>query len=95
MRRLAVVALVLGVLVSGVSLALENTPENRSKQVDRYFAATPPKEMFKDAAKHMAKNMPVARRKNFIDLMTNQLDISVLVKSMKAAMIKNFTADEL
>jgi hypothetical protein len=80
---------------TGTCFALEDTPANRSEEAERYIAATPPQELFADIAVNMAKAMPEGQRKQFIDLMTKNLDIAAVTDAMKESMVKTFTADEL
>ena len=75
--------------------AMEDTPANRSKQADRYMQATPPKELFKDMAEQMSKNMPAERREQFKLVLEKFLDVEALTKVIKEAMVKDFSADEL
>jgi hypothetical protein len=95
MSKLNMVAAAVLVMLAGPAWALDDTPENRSKEANRYMAATPPKEMFQDAAEQMAKNLPAEQQSEFKNLMTKHLDIPALEKAMKEGMIKHFTADEL
>ncbi|MGH8045677.1 MAG: DUF2059 domain-containing protein [Chthoniobacterales bacterium] len=86
------------IVLCGLSLnclALEDTPENRAKEADRYLSATPPAELFADMTANMAKNMPEGQREQFTTMMTKNLDIAALSEAMKQSMIKVFTADEL
>jgi hypothetical protein len=86
---------VLAIAFSGAAWALEDTPANRNSQANRYLKATPPKEMFRDAAEQIARKLPPKDQQTFIDLMTKYLAIDSLSKAMKDAMIKYFTADEI
>jgi hypothetical protein len=95
MSKIGMVAALVLVMLAGSVWAIDDIPENRSKEADRYMAATPPKEMFQDAAEQMAKNLPVKQRREFKNLMTKHLDIPALEKTMKEGMIKHLTADEL
>lgn len=90
-----IMATVAIVMISGLSWALDDTPENRSMEADRYLATTPPKGMFQDLADKLAMNLPVERRQEFKDLLTKHLDIQALEKAIKGALVKHFTADEL
>jgi hypothetical protein len=72
-----------------------DTPENRSKDAQRYLRATPPKAMFADLAEKTAMNLPADQRQSFKEMMTSKLDIDALTKAMVDAMVKHFTADEL
>lgn len=91
MRTLCAAVLV----VAAAAAALEDTPRNRAEQADRYLAATPPKDMFDDAADKMARNLPPEQRQQFKELMTEHLDIEAVTKTMRDAMVKHFTAEEL
>lgn len=88
-------ALVITVLVSNLSWAIENTLKNRTKEADRYFAVTPPNEMMQDMAQQMSMNLPVEQREGFKDLLIKYVDIVALEATIKNAMINHFTADEL
>lgn len=75
--------------------ALEDTPENRTKEADRYLKATPPSEMMADMTANMSKNVPEESRAAFVETMSKNLDVAALTVAMKQSMIKHFTADEL
>jgi hypothetical protein len=75
--------------------ALEDTPENRAAQIDRYLTAIPPKALFDDMINKMVQQMPPEHREGFRSLMLKNFDFNVLTTSMRAAMLKVFTADEL
>ncbi len=81
--------------ISSLAVAIEDTPENRSVEADRYLKATPPQELFSDMAEQMSKNMPEGQRETFKALLTKHLDIEAFTKAMKDAMVKHFTAEEL
>src|SRR5262245_100935 len=80
---------------SSTPAPLEDTPENRSAQIDRYFAAQPPEQMLKDMVSKMSARMPDEQRTLFVDLMTKHLDIAKLNTAMRESMAKHFTAGEL
>lgn len=75
--------------------ALENTEANRLTQANRYLEATPPEEMIAEMSQHMAKTLPEEVRGEFIKLITESLDTTILRTAMINAMVKHFTADEL
>jgi hypothetical protein len=75
--------------------ALDDTPQNRVREADRYIAATPPKEMFADMAEQMAKTLPADQRAPLKEALTKHLDVDALTKTLRDAMVKHFTADEL
>ena len=90
-----IIAMAIILMVPVLTLALDDTLENRSMEADRYLKATPPKELFRDAATQVAMNLPVEKRQGFKDLLLKHLDITALERIMKEAMVKHFTADEL
>ena len=77
------------------AFALDDTPQNREQQADRYLAAVPPQSMMSDMAAKMAETLPEEQRDQFKALMTKHLDLGRVTAAIKAAMIKTFTADEL
>jgi hypothetical protein len=102
-RRARVATAALGSLFVALAIAcqpstpaaLEDTPENRAAQIERYFAAQPPEQMLKDMVDNMSRRMPEEQRTRFIDLMTKHIDIGKLNTAMRESMAKHFTADEL
>ncbi len=91
--RLLLVALLLP--FSLPAFALEDTPQNREQQADRYLQAVPPQSMMNDMSAKMAETLPEEQRDEFKTLMTKYLDIGRVSAGIKAAMVKTFTADEL
>ena len=91
--RLLLLALLLS--FSLPAFALEDTPQNREQQADRYLAAAPPQSMMSDMAAKMAETLPEEQRNQFKALMTKHLDLGRVTAAIKAAMIKTFSADEL
>ena len=77
------------------AFALEDTPQNREQQADRYLAVVPPQSMMTDMSSKMAETLPEEQRDQFKALMTKYLDLGRVTAAIKAAMIKTFTADEL
>lgn len=81
--------------MTSAALALEDTPQNREQQVDRYLQSTPPQAVFNDMMEKISQSMPPEQRTTFVSLMTKQIDFNALTQAMRAAMTKIFTADEL
>jgi hypothetical protein len=81
--------------MTSAAVALEDTPENRKAQIERYLTAIPPKAMFDDIVIKMAERMPSDQREVFTTLMMKNFDFSVLDNAMRDGMLKTFTADEL
>jgi hypothetical protein len=92
---LAISALVLACQKGSAPAALEDTPENRAAQADRYFAAMPPENLVNDMVANMSSRMPEDRRGAFVELMTKHLDLAKVRSIMRDGMTKHFTADEL
>ena len=93
--RALVVVLALACQPSSTPGALEDTPENRSAQIERYLQAQPPQQMLKEIVESLAARMPDAERAKFVDLMTKQVDVAKLTAAMRESMAKRFTADEI
>jgi hypothetical protein len=81
--------------VSLPALALEDTPENREREVGRYLKTMPPEEMMADMSNKLAATLPEAQRESFIRMMTKNLDMARVTGAMKEGMVKTFSADEL
>lgn len=82
-------------LVTGAVRAGDDSPAARAAQAERYLKAAPPEDMMKDMAEKMSGMVPPAQRETFVAMMTKDLDVPALRASMKDAMVKTFTADEL
>lgn len=83
------------VIWAAPAFALDDTPQNRAQEADRYLAAVPTKELMEDMMTKMAKGMPDDQRSQFLDMMTKRLDMTAIRKAQRDAMIKVFSADEL
>jgi hypothetical protein len=77
------------------ALAIDDTPENRAKEADRYFVAAAPKEMLDEMTTQMAVAVPDSEKEQFKKLLTKHFNYESFVKSMKDAMVRHFTATEL
>jgi len=83
------------IMMSAISWALDDTPENRSKQADRYMATSSTKDMIQDFVDKMELQLPVERRQGFKDFMTKHFDFARIDSAVRNATIKVFTADEI
>ena len=81
--------------IAGPLFALEDSPENRLREAERYLAAAPPQQLMDDTAEQVAATVPGEKREAFKNILTKYLDVAALSKTMKEAMVKDFTADEL
>ena len=86
--------IVLGVLTTLLS-AIEDTPENRRREAQRYMKTTPAAALFADMAEQVAKNLPPEQRDAFKAILNKNLDQEAIAKAISDAMVKHFTADEL
>jgi hypothetical protein len=77
------------------AVALEDTPENREREVIRYLKAIPPEELMADMTNKLATTLPEERREGFIKMMTKHLDMARVTSAIRDGMVKSFTADEL
>lgn len=77
------------------AFAIDDTPENRAKEADRYFEAAAPKEMLDEMTTQMAVAVPDAEKAKFKELLTKHFNYESFMKSMKEAMVRHFTATEL
>jgi hypothetical protein len=74
--------------------AMEDTPENRAAQVDRYLKAIPPETVLADVAEKVAKTLPPEQRQAYVAMLTKHMNMERFTQAMRAALIKWFTADE-
>ena len=87
--------LILSASLLAAPLFAQDSTTDREREADRYLKSTPPRELFADMAEQMSKNLAVSERVKFKELLLKHLDIPALTRSMKSAMVKNFTAQEL
>lgn len=93
MTRWLCIALLLTTMSGAV--AMEDTPENREQQVERYLQAVPPQAVFEDMLRKMFSGLPNGQREVFTGDMNKIFDFQALTNIMRKAMLKTFTADEL
>lgn len=94
MKRLMVVMAV-AAFVASKALAIDDTPENRAREADRYLAAKPMKEMIMNMVVQMAAKMPPERRRAFTNVVAQNIDYPALERTIKGIYVKHLTADEL
>jgi hypothetical protein len=84
------------VLLACTSLwALDDTPDNRRAQADRYVTVMPVNELLEDLADKATEKLPPERKQLLKELLNKNLDQPALEKVMKGVAVKHFTADEL
>ncbi len=95
MRAYQALVMIILAALSSPTFAIEDTPENRLAQVERYLKAVPPKKTFEELSNTVSKNFRPAERIEFLSLTRDFVDVDVITDAMVASMIKHFTADEL
>jgi hypothetical protein len=78
--------------MTSVAFAIEDTPENREKQVERYFKMFSMEEQFLSMYSGQLKNMDpeVVKR-----VMHANFDFDKMTQAIRAAIVKTLTADEI
>ncbi|MGA7330052.1 MAG: DUF2059 domain-containing protein [Rhodomicrobium sp.] len=77
------------------AFAIEDTPQNRELEANRYLQAVPPDAGISDISKRMAESLPQQQRDSFISGMNKNIDMTRITMAMREALIKTFTADQL
>ena len=95
MKAFPTLLMIILATLSGPSFAIDDTPENRLIQIERYLKAVPPKKLFEELSNDVSKNFPPAERLEFLSLTRDFIDVDVITDAMTASMLKHFTADEL
>jgi len=87
--------LVLLLTVSAPTFAVEDTPENREAQIQRYLTAAPPRDLLTDVIDSVSKTLPPQHRSEFRLMMTDYVDFDVLIDAMVGSLRRHFTAAEI
>jgi len=77
------------------ALALEDTPQNREQEANRYLQVFPPEQMAYNLAQRMASNLPQAQQQQFLTAMGKYLNRPAITAAAHNALVKWLTADEL
>jgi hypothetical protein len=93
-RFVVAIIILLVVGVPGFSWALDDTPENRAEQAERYLSAMPLREMMINVLELMAQRMKPYEKRRLFDIVASH-DFADFARGMKTAMIKIYSADEL
>ncbi len=83
----SIAAAVAVLLFCAIAWALEDTPDNRGQQADRYLVAMPVKEMLDDMTAQMVKGLPAEQREKFKDVFKH-LDMAAVEKAMKKSLVR-------
>ena len=95
MRVFQSLLIIVAVTLFAPAVAIDDTPENRLIQIERYLEAVPPKEVFEGLSNQVAMNFPPREQLEFRSLMKDFVDLDVITDAMVASMKKHFTAEEL
>lgn len=77
------------------AVAIEDTPENRMAEANRYIEVSRLETLMADVSNKLAETLPPEKRAMFVSMMTKHLDMVRLTAATKQAMVQTFTADEL
>jgi len=93
LTRLVILGLFL--VLPASAFAIDDTPQNRELEANRYLEAVPPESVISDISKRMAESLPQQQRGVFISGMSKNVDISRITAAMREGLVKTFTADQL
>ena len=77
------------------AFAMEDTPQNREQEANRYVQANPPEAVAADIAKRMAASLPQEQQAAFLAAMQKDVNQAAIKAAAQAGLEKVFTADEL
>ncbi len=77
------------------AFAMDDTPQNRELEANRYLQAVPPDASMSDLLLRMAVKLPPAQREAFVKVMKGRLDMKHAGDVMRDGLVKIFTAGEL
>lgn len=92
--KMKFILVVLCCCLFGVAQAMDDTPENRLAQINRYLEVVKPAKVYDDVIDQLGRQLPEEQRAIYITEMKKHLDVNTLTEEMRKAMLKNFTADE-
>ncbi len=91
--RLLCLALFIGCTLP--AFAIEDTPQNREQEANRYLQAVPPEAVAADIARRMAASLPQEQQAAFLAAMQKDVNKGAIEAAARAGLVKVFTADEL
>lgn len=92
MRSLTLLTLL---LLATASLATEDTEENRLREVERYLEYVPVAELMAEMTDSMSRTLPLDQQAFLRKVMNEYFDVELLTETMKDAMVRNFTLEEI
>lgn len=82
-------------LLASTALAIEDTEENRLKEVERYLSYVPAAEMMSEMVDSMSMTMPLDQQEFLRKVMKEYFNVELLTEAMRDAMVRNFTLEEI
>lgn len=76
-------------------LAVEDTPENRAKEAEKFFEAASPRDLLMEMAAALATSVPDGEKQKFKEMLAKHLDYDAFTKNVKEAMARHFSVAEL
>ncbi|MFZ0570507.1 MAG: DUF2059 domain-containing protein [Rhodomicrobium sp.] len=77
------------------AFAMEDTPQNREQEANRYLQAVPPEAVVSDISKRMSASLPQDQQAAFLAAMHKDVNLGAINDASRAALVKVFTPDEL
>ncbi len=93
LARLLCIGLFIG--FAAPAFALEDTPQNRAQEANRYLQAVPPEDISGEMVRNIAQSLPEQQQQAFSAAMQKNLNVTGINAAAQAALVKVFTADEL
>ena len=87
--------ILLTLLLASASPATEDTEENRLKEVERYLSYVPVADLMSEMTDSMSRTMPLDQQAFLRKVMNEYFDVELLTETMKDAMVRNFTLEEI
>jgi len=94
-QSLLITTVMVTLLGSGSVYAESDTPEARAKLVDEYFSHAPMASMMNELAHEVAKQLPDAKREQFVTTLTRHVRMDVIESAARESLARNLTLSEL
>ena len=79
----------------GIALAQADTPEERTRAVERYFQEVSMRDLLNDMVKEVSRQIPPERRKAFEDALLRNVRLEVVETAAKQSLAKHLTVAEI
>jgi len=96
MKRIWMVIILLDVGLKYVFAEdIPDTPGDRQAAAERYLDVAPMDSIMRDMIEKTSQNLPEGQRKQFVELMTKYVRVSVLERAALSSMVRHFSVREL